>query len=125
MNEISTFLIGIGLTIVITTAALCYLQPHMRSILTELCGTSERAHFWMSLSNVTLFLTPLIFALRIQPQAGTVVTLIYAMGNQVSLALLGLVLAIGIVGIVISKFIPLKPPETPLTEQISGRAVLK
>ncbi|HEV2489290.1 MAG TPA: hypothetical protein VGT03_05755 [Candidatus Acidoferrales bacterium] len=107
MNEISIFLIGIGLTITITTAALWYLQPQLRAILTELCGTEERAHFWTSFSNVTLFLTPLICALRIQPTSGTAATLAYEMSNQISLALLGLVLAIGIVGIVIGRFIPL------------------
>lgn len=120
MNEIATFLIGTGITIATTTAALCYLQPHMKSILTELCGTEERARFWTSFSNVTLFLTPLIFALRIQPQAGAAVTLIYAMGDQVSMALLGLVLAIGVVGIVISKFIPMRPSETKFPSKVSA-----
>lgn len=120
MNEIATFLIGTGITIATTTAALCYLQPHMKSILTELCGTEERARFWTSFSNVVLFLTPLIFALRIQPQASATVTLIYAMGDQISMALLGLVLAIGVVGIVISKFIPMRTSEIKSSSKVSG-----
>lgn len=125
MNAISTFLIGLGLTIGIATAALKYLQSHLRAILTELCGTEERARFWTAFSNITLFLTPLIFALRIQPQNGSGSTLVYEMSNQLSLALLGFVLALGIVGIVISKFIPLKPPESLGMEQTSGRVGIK
>lgn len=120
MNEISAFLIGLGMTITVTTAALRYLQPQLKTILTELCGTEERAHFWTSFSNVTLFLTPLIFALRIQPKSGPTATLICAMSNQISLALLGLVLTIGVVGIVISKFIPIRSSEASLPEKVSG-----
>lgn len=122
MNEISTFLLGLGLTIAVTTSALCYLQACMRSILTDLCGTKERAHFWTSFSNVTLFLTPLIFALRSQPEKGTTATLVYAMSDQLSLALLGLVVAIGIVGIVIGRFIPTKSDVTSRTVQTPHRA---
>lgn len=125
MNEITMFLAGLAVTILVTTAALGYLQPHMKTILTELCGTEERARFWPSFSNVTLFLTPLIFALRIQPESGTLATLIYAMSNQISLALLGLVLAIGIVGIMIGRFIRLRQDDTASTGQTPERAGLQ
>jgi hypothetical protein len=106
MTEIWTFSLGVGLTVAITIAVLWYLQPHLRTLLAELCGTDERARFWTSFSNVTLFLTPLIFALRMQPAKESVRPLVYEMSDQVSVALLGLVIAIGIVGIVIGRFIP-------------------
>ncbi|HEV2298904.1 MAG TPA: hypothetical protein VGR72_10340 [Candidatus Acidoferrales bacterium] len=125
MNEITMFLVGLAVTILVTTAALRYLQPHMKTILIELCGTEERARFWTSFSNVTLFLTPLIFALRIQPESGTLATLIYAMSDQISLALLGLVLAIGIVGIIIGRFIRLRRDDTASTGQTPERAGLQ
>lgn len=125
MNEISAFLIGLGLTIVLTSAALRYLQPHLKTILTELCGTEERARFWTSFSNLTLFLTPLIFALRIQPEQGTTAKLLYETSNQISLALFGLLLAIGIVGIVIGKFIPVKSSDFSHSDQATGRVTAR
>jgi len=105
MNAITSFSVGLGLTMTITLVALLYLQPHMKTILTELCGTQERARFWTSFSNVTLFLTPLVFALRIQPEKDSSAALVYQMSDQISFALMGLVVAIGIVGIVIGRFI--------------------
>jgi hypothetical protein len=122
MNELSTFLAGLGLAAALTTGALRYLQPHLKSILTELCGTEERARFWTSFSNVTLFLTPLIFALRVHPQKGTTTALIYAMSDQLSLALLGLVMAVSIGGIVIGRFIPSKSADPLRQEQAASRA---
>ena len=113
MNEISAVLIGLVLTIAITSAALRYLQPHMKTILTELCGTGERARFWTSFSNVTLLLTPFILALRVQPEQGTTVKLLYEICNQISVALFGFVLATGIVGIIIGRFIPLNRTAYP------------
>jgi hypothetical protein len=120
MNSITTFSIGLGLTMTITLLALIYLQPHMKSILTELCGTEERARFWISFSNVTLFLTPAIFALRNQPENGSAAALVYQMSDQISSALVGLVLAIGIVGIVIGRFISRERMNAALHGQADG-----
>jgi hypothetical protein len=70
MNGIYAFFSGIGITSGVVAGTLVYLHPNLRTILTELCGSAERARFWTAFSNITLFLTPLIFALHSQPQSG-------------------------------------------------------
>ncbi len=57
------FLLGLGLTLIATFAIVAYLRSPLHNILVELCGTRERAAFWVSFSNVTITLVPLIFAM--------------------------------------------------------------
>jgi hypothetical protein len=105
MSSVYAFFFGIAITTVMVVAALLYLHPNLETILTELCGTTERAKFWTAFSNITLFLTPLIFALHCQPQNAAPAVLIYEVSNQVATALIGLVMAIAVVGFVLGRFI--------------------
>ncbi|HLW81586.1 MAG TPA: hypothetical protein VKS20_06060 [Candidatus Acidoferrales bacterium] len=105
MNGIYAFFSGIGITSAVVAGALVYLHQNLRTILTELCGSAERARFWAAFSNITLFLTPLIFALHFQPQNGASAALIYEASSQIASALLGLVAAIVVLGFIIGRFI--------------------
>lgn len=68
MTTSALFLLGLGLTFMTATAIVFYLRHPLRTILIELCGTQERAVFWVSFSNVTVTLVPLIFAMQYTPQ---------------------------------------------------------
>lgn len=105
MNGVSVFTIGLALTMAVAFFALSYLQQHLKAILTDLCGTKERAAFWTAFSNVTLFLTPLIFALHFQPGNGSTTVLVYGLSNQIAAALLGFIAAIVMLGIIMARFI--------------------
>lgn len=105
MDGIYSFFAGITITAALVSASLIYLHPNLRTILSELCGTAERAKFWVAFSNITLFLTPLIFALYAQPRNGSPSQLIYEASGQIASALIGLVAAVAILGVVISRFI--------------------
>ena len=98
-------------------AVVLYLKPFLRTILVELCGTAERAGFWLAFSNVTLVLTPLIFALHFRSEPEERVSLIFALGTQLEGALLGLVVSVIILGMVISRFIPPVRPRVPAGPQ--------
>ena len=82
------------------------MKPHLEKILTDLCGTPERARFWSVFSSVTLMLVPLIFALHYQPEdAGTKPT-VFMIGSQLEWGLIGLAVSVVVLGYVVGSFIP-------------------
>jgi len=104
MSASILFLVGIGITLSMSLTTVIYLLSPLRKILTELCGTRERADFWLAFSNVALMLTPLIFAASFPPDLrGNLVTEI---ATQLKWAFIGLLTAMIITGWVISRFIP-------------------
>ena len=105
MNSILAFIVGLALTMTVALVAIGYLQHHLKAILTDLCGTEERAAFWAAFSNVTLFLTPVIFALHFRPESGSMTALVYGLSDQIAAALLGFVAAIVMLGFVVGRFI--------------------
>jgi hypothetical protein len=99
------FLIGLGLTLIIAFAIVAYLRSPLHGILVEICGTRERASFWVSFSNVTITLLPLIFAMQYTPclKAGGTPTL--ELAAQLKWALSGLLFAVLSLGWALSKFL--------------------
>jgi hypothetical protein len=99
------FLVGIGLTLITVFAIVAYLRSPLHSILKELCGTGERAAFWVAFSNVTIILVPLIFAMQYTPclRDGSSATL--ELAAQLKWALAGMLLAVLILGWVLSGYI--------------------
>lgn len=114
MNSIYVFSIGLALTMVVALLAIGYLRRHLKAILTDLCGSKERAAFWTAFSNVTLFFTPVIFALHFRPASGSTTMLVYGLSDQIAAALLGFVAAIVMLGFVVGRFIA--------RERLSSRA---
>ena len=104
MRDISVFLVGTGLTLAVSLAVVSYLKPRLRTILTDLCGTTERGDFWAASSNVTLTLVPLIFAMDYTSEDGT--PPVGQLVVQVRWGLIGLAISVVVLGIVISRFIP-------------------
>jgi hypothetical protein len=115
MNNLWIFSLGLVVAMLFAAVAIAYLQPHLKAILIDLCGTKERAEFWTAFSEVTLFLTPMIFALRFRPEPGSVAVLVYGLSDQVSAALVGLVAAVVVLGFVLGRFIAREkaPTRTP------------
>jgi len=75
-------------------------------LLIELCGTTERANFWLAFSNVTLVLVPLIFALDYKPEFGPDKTAIFEIATQLKYALIGFVVTLGSLALILFRFIP-------------------
>jgi len=101
--------------------ALFYLRGPLQLLLTDLCGTVERARFWTAFSNVTLFLVPFALALGHQPVAGGQ-AIVFAISDQIQSAVIGLIVSVVILGIVLSWHIanPPKPINTPRTDPGKG-----
>ncbi len=115
MTDAQVFLSGVGGSALVALGVAIYLRPHLKSILSELCGTSERARFWVAFSNVALVLFPLIFALNNWPDRESRASAILEIGTQLKWALIGLVAAVLVLGFVIGSFIArsAKPPAAP------------
>jgi hypothetical protein len=99
------FLVGLGLTLATTFAIVAYLRSPLHNILVELCGTSERAAFWVSFSNVTITLVPLIFAMQYTPDVKAGSAAVLELAAQLKWALAGLLFAVLILGWVLRGFI--------------------
>jgi len=99
------FLVGLSLTAIAALAILAYLRTPLHSILVELCGTKERAEFWVAFSNVAIALVPLIFAMQYTPELKAGTTAVLELAAQLKWALAGLLFAVVILGWVLSKYI--------------------
>ncbi len=98
MNNVSLFLCGLGATVLASLLVVFYLHSHLRSILIDLCGTVERAKFWAAFTNVAFLLVPLIFALNFSPEFGPR-SAVLQIAAQLKAALIGLVVAVLVVGL--------------------------
>jgi len=58
MSAATVFLVGLGATTCVVLTALLYMRKSLQIILADLCGTSDRARFWTTFSNITLFFVP-------------------------------------------------------------------
>ena len=99
------FLCGLTLVVGFSLAALRHLQAPLLRILVDLCGTEDRARFWLAFSNVTLLAVPAIFALHRPPATGTPAKAVFDIGDQLQSGLIGFVMSVVILGFVLSHFI--------------------
>jgi len=106
MNPTLAFLLHIAVVALLFVAIVAYVKKHLRTLLIELCGTTERASFWLAFSNVTLVLVPLIFALDYKPEFGPERTAILEMATQLKHALIGFVITFGSLAFMLFRFIP-------------------
>jgi hypothetical protein len=81
-----------------------YMMGPLRKILTELCGTRERADFWLAFSNVAFTLAPLIFAASCTPDPHS--NVVIEIANQLKWGFVRLLITLLITGWVMSRFIP-------------------
>ena len=114
MSDATIFLAGVVLAAIAAALVVWYLRPHLDGILVDLCGTTERARFWMAFSNVTLLLVPVVFAMFCRP-GGKDVSVIFQVTSQLRWSLIGLVVSVIVLGLVISRFIPKTPPRLEKT----------
>ena len=103
------FLSGLATSLGTSLAIVVYLRVPLRCILVELCGTSERAAFWASFTNISITLVPLIFALQYTPESKGGPSAVLEIAAQLKWALGGLLITVVIVGWVLSRFIRQRP----------------
>ncbi len=115
MNTIVSFLIQLTVTFVIVSLLVRYVRPHLHKILLDLCGTEERAQFWIAFSNILLIGMPMIFALNYKPEFMDAENLFFDVAGKLSGNLGGLLFALICIGIIVS-FFALVAPRQPKAE---------
>src|SRR5579864_881557 len=98
MTPAIVFLTGLVLTLGVVFLTLLYLRHPLFVILSDLCGTVERAEFWTAFSNITLFLIPFVLALNHKPTAGGNQFTVFAISDQIESAIVGLIISVVILG---------------------------
>jgi tetrahydromethanopterin S-methyltransferase subunit B len=106
MSPTTAFLADLALVALACTGMVAYVSKHLRILLIELCGTAERANFWLAFSNVALIVVPLIFALNYNLEVGPGKNMVFEMAGQIKYGLVGFVLTLTISAILLFRFIP-------------------
>lgn len=110
MSPTTAFLADIAIVVLACIAIEAYISKHLRLLLIELCGTAERASFWLAFSNVALVVVPLIFALGYKPDVGPRWNVVFGMAEQLKSSLLGFVVTLTVLALVLFRFIPRDKP---------------
>src|SRR5215831_5034719 len=100
MTATSAFLSDVAIAAAMFVGIVEYVKRHLKALLIELCGTAERANFWLAFSNVTLVVVPLIFALDYRPEFGPDRRAIFEMATQIEHALFGFAVTLGSLALV-------------------------
>ncbi len=66
--NLSLFAFALILPVALPLASLAYLRPILRKVLTEICGTSERAEFWIRSATILSVFGALILVLAFGPR---------------------------------------------------------
>src|SRR5919108_3759558 len=103
------FLAGLAATLSTSFVIVGYLRKPLHNILVELCGTGERAVFWVAFSNVTLTLVPLLFAMQYTPELRRETSAVLEIATQLKWALAGFLSAVVVLGWVLGTFIRRQP----------------
>jgi hypothetical protein len=125
MNLPLVFACGLTITLVAALAVVGYLRAPLRRQLQELCGNAERAAFWTAFTNVTIVLTPAIFAMLFDPSSQPGVPALLVVTRQVKWGLIGLIASVLMLGRILGRFIARTPVSSLAisAEQKSGSSL--
>ena len=107
---------GVTLTFIVALGVVGYLNGPLRKQLLELCGNADRVAFWAAFANVTVLLTPAVFAMSVEPGYGPAPPPVLAIAQQMKWGFVGLVLSIMVLGWVLGRFIPRQSVVTVLPQ---------
>lgn len=97
---------GLATTILVALGVVGYLNGPLRKQLLELCGNAERVAFWAAFANVTVVLTPAIFAMSVEPESVAPIPPLLAIAQQLKWGFVGLVMSVLTLGWILSRFLP-------------------
>ena len=109
MNPLNSYLIDLALTLLIAALLTLALRNALSRILLDLCGTQERAHFWLQFATIMLVAMPVVIGLGYAPEADSGRLLFFETGRQLGRNLMGYLFALAITGGFISIFALLAP----------------
>jgi hypothetical protein len=105
MHASTVFSFGLLLIATLCVAVMAYLNRPLRLVLTDLCGTADRALFWRAFTNITLFLFPLLFMLDYRPEDSSDSAWLWSFAALAKRGVFGLVATVVVLAIVMGSFI--------------------
>jgi hypothetical protein len=109
MNGIWIYLLQLVVTAGICLVVMIYFRLYLKQILVDLCGTPERAQFWVVFSSILLVGVPIIFGMGYTPQDNAPEKLFFDAASQVRVNLFGFLLALIGIGGAVSFFALVAP----------------
>ena len=109
MNDIAAFALDLVLTLLVALALVIYLSPSLFRILVDLCGTQDRARFWLTLSRIVLVGIPVVSALGYEPGMQMGVPWYFDLAHQLARTAMSLLTATVGIGLVITFFAAIAP----------------
>ncbi len=109
MNSISIYLIQLIITVAACLLLAAYIRPVLKRVLTELCGTEERAAFWTLFSNIMLVVLPTIFGMGFHPETVNFENSFFDVTAQLRVNLLGFIMSLIAIGLAVSFFALVAP----------------
>ena len=109
MNIIVSYLIEVAITLIAAALIVAYLRPFLRKVLLDLCGTEDRAKFWMAFTNIWLIGMPVILALNYSPMSRKPEEIFFEVVGKLSGNLGGFLFALVSVGLIVSFFALVAP----------------
>lgn len=103
MSQFQLYITGVTISMVICVLVVAYIRRPLYLILTDLCGTDERARFWAQITHLSFFLVSMLMALTYTSYPGQ--TDYYYLGGQIGRTLLGLVIVTAFLSLTVSLFI--------------------
>src|SRR4051812_17313548 len=101
MSDVTIFLITEAITLVLALGVALFIRRSLRSVLTDLTGTGERAAFWIGFTTLLLVLVPLIVVMFVPRDTGSAEPIFFRVVAQLRWALVGLVATLVSFGFVI------------------------
>jgi len=108
VTRTAIFLLGCGIALTLALGVVMYLRRPLETLLTEMCGTAERARFWTAFAVVVLTLVPLMFVLN-NPPTGDNVEAVFVIAAQLRRAILGIVVSVMGMGVFLLMFVARSP----------------
>lgn len=101
INQITIFLLEIGVLLVVCLGVIIYLRMALKRILADVCGTENRAKFWTAFTNITVFLVPLVVAMHYRVQTGSGTFAFFEVVTMLRWGLIGLIATVLATGLMI------------------------
>ncbi len=106
MNGYLLLILQLALPLALTALAMAYLSPALGRLLEDLCGSRDRADFWLRLTWIACALVPVTWLMLEDADAGADV--VAAIREILGVSLAGVTFTLALVALVVRRFIP--PP---------------
>lgn len=120
MNSILVYTIQLIITVLISIVAVIYLRYSLYRVLVDLCGTEDRAKFWIHFATIVLIGIPLTFGMGFNPRETIADKVFFEAAAQIRSNLWGFLMALLGLGAVISFFSLVAPKPTVAKEKTEG-----